>query len=113
MTENKISYLITDSKMTLEALALMPCALPLSDANYEPPPPDVVKFARQYLGLSQAQFGRFLGKPVTSKGCSIVRKWETSTEKNEYRVIDSNAWRRVLYALELADPKSDFLILNK
>lgn len=93
--------------MTLDDLIESKCTLPLSDPDYIPPTPEQIKWLRAYLGLSQAKLGYFLGKTVTQKGCSIVRKWETESDKKEHREIDANAWRRMLYAADLASPSDD------
>ncbi|EJE4644392.1 hypothetical protein BKG02_004745 [Vibrio parahaemolyticus] len=107
MSENKTLYSNFESKMTLDDLMNSQCSLPLSSPDYLPPTPEQIKWLRVYLGLSQAKLGYFLGKTVSPKGCSIVRKWETASDKKEHREIDANAWRRMLYAAELASPEDD------
>lgn len=107
MNENKALYSNIESKLTLDDLINSQCTLPLSDPNYRSPTPEEIKWLRAYLGLSQAKLGYFLGKKVTAKGCSIVRKWETASDKQENREIDANAWRRMLYAADLACPSND------
>ncbi len=112
MSEEKVLYSNIEQKVTLEQLVNSQCFLPLSDPDYVPPTPEQIKWLRTYLGLSQAKLGYFLGKPVTPKGCSIVRKWETAIDKKEYREIDANAWRRMLYAADLASPVDDIKLVR-
>ncbi|WP_406717865.1 hypothetical protein [Vibrio parahaemolyticus] len=107
MSEDKNLYGKLEQSITLDDLMESKCTLPLSDPEYTSPTPEQVKWLRVYLGLSQAKLGYFLGKTVTPKGCSIVRKWETATAKKEHREIDANAWRRMLYAAGLASPSDD------
>ncbi|GLT20437.1 hypothetical protein GCM10007938_42220 [Vibrio zhanjiangensis] len=107
MSEDKTLYGKFDHSMTLDDLIESKCVLPLSNPDYVPPTPEQIKLLRTYLGLSQAKLGYFLGKTVTPKGCSIVRKWETANDKKEHREIDANAWRRMLYAAGLASPSDD------
>ncbi|MEZ9042912.1 MULTISPECIES: helix-turn-helix domain-containing protein [unclassified Vibrio] len=107
MSEDKTLYGKFEQSMTLVDLIESKCALPLSSPDYVSPTPEQIKWLRTYLGLSQAKLGYFLGKTVTPKGCSIVRKWETASDKKEHREIDANAWRRMLYAAGLANPSDD------
>lgn len=105
MSEDKAIYgsIATD----ISDLVNAQCALPLSDPQYISPSPEQVKLLRNYLGLSQAKLGYFLRMPVDRKGCSMVRKWETPRDKKEHRKMDDNAWRRMLYAANLANPMDD------
>lgn len=107
MSEDKTLYSGFEPQMTLDDLMNSQCTLPLSDPDYLSPTPEQIKWLRVYLGLSQAKLGYFLGKKVSPKGCSIVRKWETASDKKEHREIDANAWRRMLYAANLASPEDD------
>lgn len=112
MSEDKAIYGSFELSMTIDDLMKSQCTLPLSDPDYVSPTPEQVKWLRIYLGLSQAKLGYFLGKTVTPKGCSIVRKWETATDKKEYREIDANAWRRMLYAADLVSPSDDIKLVR-
>lgn len=112
MSENKEIYSNFKSQVTLESLVMSRSFLSLSDPDYEAPTPEQVKFLRLYIGLSQAKLGRLLGKRVTCRGCSIVRKWETKRDSDEYRVIDANAWRRMLYAANLVSPLDDVKLVK-
>ena len=112
MSENKTIYSNAQTNLTIDDVIQSNSALPLSDENFETPTPEQIKFLRLYLGLSQAKLGRFLGKTVSKKGCSAVRKWETRMGSPEHRAIDSNAWRRMLEAAGLCDIQEDLALVK-
>ncbi|WP_261887442.1 helix-turn-helix domain-containing protein [Vibrio aerogenes] len=111
--DNSPNYVINEEDAeNWQVLLNSPCLLPLSDPDFQLPEPEQVKLLRQYLGLSQAKLGRFLGKTVTPKGCSLVRKWETRKSSPEYREIDKNSWRRMLAAAQLCDVLDDLSLVK-
>lgn len=94
--------------MTIDEFKKLACCLPLHHGDFRKPSPDEIRFLRNYLKLSQNQVGRYLGKSVTAKGCSAVRKWESSLESTNYRAMEINAWRRLLYLIDVGSPMEDF-----
>ncbi len=72
--------------MTLDEFKKLDCCLPLHHESFRKPSSDEIKFLRSELKLSQRQVGRYLGKNVTYKGCSAVRKWESGIKSKNYRV---------------------------
>ncbi len=100
--------------MTLDEFKKLDCCLPLHHKNFRKPSPDEIRLLRSLLNLSQNEVGLYLGKNVTPKGCSAVRKWESKTDSSNYRAIELNAWRRLLYLVDIGDPKGDLRdALNK
>lgn len=93
--------------MNIDEFKKLDCCLPLHNENFRKPSPNEVKILRSFLGLSQNQVGRYLGKNVTPKGCSAVRKWESGTNSSNYRAIELNAWRRLLYLIGVGNPNED------
>lgn len=93
--------------MNIDEFKKLDCCLPLHHENFRKPSPDEIKFLRSVLNLSQNQVGRYLGKNVTPKGCSAVRKWESNLNSSNYRAIEINAWRRLLYLIDVGNPKED------
>ncbi len=111
MSEIKTIYSCESSETEFNELLKSFCMLPLCDEKFTLPTPKEIKVLRTYLGLSQAQLGRFLGRKVTKKGCSIVRKWETDSGSAENRKIDRSSWRLMLNAAGLCDIKEDLKLL--
>ncbi|HGF7521727.1 TPA: hypothetical protein AB5A43_003171 [Vibrio cholerae] len=107
MSEDYKIYLVGSAPTTKEAFKNRPCTLPLSHPDFVIPTPQEVKALRMILGFSQAELGRFAGKKVTSKGCSQVRKWETSQQSDEHRVIDLGIWRMMLYSAGISKVSDD------
>lgn len=96
-------YTTDDASDTLKALRELPCCLPFSHPDYEPPSPEQVDALIRVMGWSQSDAARIVGVACDAKkGSTTLRKWRASRDSAEHREIPYAAWRLLLIHAEIA-----------
>lgn len=112
MSENRAHYNVDGVlPKTLMAFRNRPCALPNSGGRYQRPTPDEIDCLIKLAGWSQTDVAKLVGVAWNNKGSTTVRKWKTSSEKNEYRPIPYAVWRHLLSCAGIVSSDDDVAAL--
>lgn len=97
MSEERAVYNVGNTlPANLNAFKNRPSAQPYGSGRYAPPAPDEVAQLIRLAGWSQTEAAKLVGVSFNEKGSTTIRKWKTSTDREEHRAIPYAAWRHFL-----------------
>lgn len=98
---------------TLEAFKSRPCARAYASGDYISPTPAEISRLIELAGWSQNDVAKLSGVSFNRKGSTTIRKWKTSTELPEHRLIPYAAWRHLLACAGVVSIKDDLKALSQ
>jgi DNA-binding transcriptional regulator YiaG len=96
MSELQKPYNVSSAPTTLEGFKNRSFANSMESGEFEQPTPADIRALRSIMGWSQTDVAKIVGVSWNHKGSTVVRKWETATDKPEHRKISYSAWRGLL-----------------